>query len=104
MYTTFWQRLDTIARRMLPVAITLLLALFAGVPFHVPGFGEMAPAVVLISVYYWTIFRPDLLPTASEVNANAVHWLICASVRLSFVIGGSLLRLLRLTRISSALS
>ncbi len=73
MYTTFWQRLDTIARRMLPVAVTLLLALFAGVPFHIPGFGEMAPAVVLISIYYWTIFRPDLLPTPAVFAIGLVQ-------------------------------
>ena len=59
---TIWQRLDTIARRMLPVALTVILAMAAAVPLHAPGFSAVAPAVTLISVYYWTIFRPDLLP------------------------------------------
>ena len=62
MDITFWQRLDTIARRILPVAITIMLALAAAVPSHVPGFSALVPAVTLISIYYWTIFRPDLMP------------------------------------------
>jgi len=65
MDITFWQRLDTIARRILPVAITLMLAMAAAVPLHVPGYAAVAPAVTLISVYYWTIFRPDLMPAAA---------------------------------------
>jgi len=59
---TIWQRLDTLARRMLPVAMTLVLAMAAAVPLHVPVLSAVAPAVTLISVYYWTIFRPDLMP------------------------------------------
>lgn len=62
MDTTFWQRLDSLARRMLPVAITLVLAMAAAVPLHIPGYAPVAPAVTLIAVYYWTIFRPDLMP------------------------------------------
>lgn len=59
---TIWQRLDTIARRMLPVAMTVILAMAAAVPLHAPAFSAVVPAVTLISVYYWTIFRPDLMP------------------------------------------
>ena len=59
---TVWQRLDTIARRMLPVAFTLVLAMAAAAPLHIPAFSAVVPAVTLISVYYWTIFRPDLMP------------------------------------------
>ena len=62
MDITFWQRLDTIARRILPLVITVMLALAAAVPSHVPGLAPLVPAVALISIYYWTIFRPDLLP------------------------------------------
>lgn len=62
MDIAFWQRLDTIARRMLPVAATLVLAMAAAAPTHIPGFGALAPAVTLISVYYWTIFKPELMP------------------------------------------
>lgn len=62
MDVTFWQRLDTIARRMLPAAITLMLAMAAAVPLHVPGYAPVAPAVTLIAIYYWTIFRPELMP------------------------------------------
>ena len=62
MDITVWQRLDTIARRILPFAITVLLALAAAAPSRVPELAALMPAVTLISVYYWTIFRPDLMP------------------------------------------
>ena len=62
MEIALWQRLDTIARRILPLAITIMLALAAAAPSHIPGFAALVPAVALISVYYWTIFRPDLMP------------------------------------------
>lgn len=73
MDSTFWQRLDSTARRMLPVAITLALAIAAAVPIHVPGLGEVAPEVTLISIYYWTIFRPDLVPTPAVFAIGLVQ-------------------------------
>ena len=32
------------------------------VPLPIAGYRMVAPAVVLISVYHWTVYRPDLLP------------------------------------------
>jgi rod shape-determining protein MreD len=78
---TIWQRLDTIARRILPVALTLFLAMAAAVPLRVPAFSAVVPAVTLISVYYWTIFRPDLMP-APAIFATGLFQDIVSGVPL----------------------
>lgn len=58
---TLWQRLDLVARNFSPLAITLCLVMICVLPMHVPGFGSIVPALSLMAVYYWSIFRPDLM-------------------------------------------
>lgn len=62
MRPTFWQRLDQLARRLTPMALTLLLVVFSQVPWHLPGLARVTPLLPLMAVYHWTIQRPDLLP------------------------------------------
>ncbi len=57
-----WQRLDTFARNLVPLGLTLALLLFSLVPLHIPGYATIVPMLVLISVYYWAIHRPRLVP------------------------------------------
>lgn len=61
MRPTVWQRVDVLARHQLPVAVTLGLILISVVPSHVPDFVRIGPMLPLISVYYWAVYRPDLL-------------------------------------------
>lgn len=58
---TLWQRLDLFARNLSPLAITLSLVVIGVLPMHVPGFVTIVPALSLMAVYYWSIFRPDLM-------------------------------------------
>ncbi len=62
MKGSFWQRLDNVARRLVPLGLTLVLILFSVVPLHIPGYSSIVPMLALISVYYWAIHRPRLLP------------------------------------------
>jgi rod shape-determining protein MreD len=62
MRPTFWQRMDQLARKLTPFALTLLLVILGQVPWHLPGLAEVAPLLPLMAVYHWTIQRPDLLP------------------------------------------
>ncbi len=62
MRPTFWQRLDQLARKLTPVALTLLLVIVGQIPWHLPGLARVAPLLPLTAVYHWTIQRPDLLP------------------------------------------
>jgi len=61
MRPTFWQRLDAFARHQLPLVLTLMLLVLAMTPNHLPGFVRIGPMVTLVSVYYWTVHRPDLM-------------------------------------------
>jgi rod shape-determining protein MreD len=49
-------------RRLLPCLITLFLAFIAYVPTGIHGFAYVSPSLVFISVFYWSIHRPYLMP------------------------------------------
>jgi rod shape-determining protein MreD len=56
------QLLDNAVARLLPAATTVLAMIISIQPAHIPGYAALAPAFVLMAVYHWTIYRPDLLP------------------------------------------
>ena len=58
----FWIRIDIIARSLIPFMLTLALVILGQVPNHITGFDRMMPMLALISIYYWSIYRPDLMP------------------------------------------
>lgn len=62
MRRTFWQRVDAFARHLTPVALTLVLVIVNVVPTHLPGAARVLPVLPLISVFHWSIHRPNLMP------------------------------------------
>jgi rod shape-determining protein MreD len=58
------QRMDTIARNLFPAGLALVALLFGATPLYLPGYSAIAPNFTLMVVFYWAIYRPDLLPTA----------------------------------------
>lgn len=62
MKPSIWVQMDTFVRHLVPVTVTLLLLLLTALPTHLPGFANIAPILPLMGVYYWAIYRPDLLP------------------------------------------
>lgn len=56
------QRLDAVARSLLPAALTVLLGLVVLVPLGEWGLAPVLPALTIIAVYYWAVHRPDLMP------------------------------------------
>ena len=62
MRSPFWHRIDFLARRLTPFAITMLLVVLTQVPTRIPMFAEVAPVLALMSIYHWTVYRPELLP------------------------------------------
>jgi len=68
---TLLQRADLALRCMTPFVITLLLALVPVLPLHLPHETDLVPAFTLMSVFYWTVYRPDLMP-ASAVFAIGI--------------------------------
>jgi rod shape-determining protein MreD len=47
---------------VVPTVFTLLLALLSVVPIRIPGYAAVAPIFVLMGVFHWTVYRPELLP------------------------------------------
>ena len=57
-----WTRLDGAARGLAPFALTVLLVVFGMVPLGIPNFAPIMPALGLIAVFFWLVYRPDLMP------------------------------------------
>jgi len=57
-----WTRLDCTARGLAPFALTVLLIVFGMVPLGVPDFAPVMPALGVIAVFFWLVYRPDLMP------------------------------------------
>jgi rod shape-determining protein MreD len=58
----FWYRFEMAARGLTPLILTLMLALLMVVPLRIPDFAPVTPALTVIAIYYWGIYRPDLAP------------------------------------------
>lgn len=69
MNPSIMAQLDGFARRLLPAAITLLMVLLQTVLVPV---SVVAPALTLVAVYYWTLYRPDLMPPAAVFAAGVL--------------------------------
>jgi rod shape-determining protein MreD len=61
MQSTVWQKVDSRARRILPFGLTMIVLLFGLTPTHIPGLAQITPMYALVAVYFWSIYRPDLL-------------------------------------------
>ncbi len=57
-----WTRLDGAARGLTPFALTVLLVIFGMVPLGVSGFGPVMPDLGIIAVFFWLVYRPELMP------------------------------------------
>jgi len=57
-----FQRLDRLARLLAPFILSAVLVMLSALPFYVPGYGQIAVDVGLMTVFYWAIYRPDLFP------------------------------------------
>ena len=64
MKHSWLQRMDLWVRHLLPLGLTLVLVLAGAMPTHLPGFAEVSPLLPLIGIYYWSIYRPELLPSS----------------------------------------
>lgn len=56
------QRLDKSARQLAPFLASVILVMLSALPVYIPGYGQVAVDVGLMTVFYWAIYRPDLFP------------------------------------------
>jgi rod shape-determining protein MreD len=59
---TVGRRLDIAARASFPACATILLMLLSEAPVGISGQAALLPAVVLSSVWFWSLVRPDAMP------------------------------------------
>lgn len=64
MTGTLTQRMDRFARHLLPLAISVVLVILSVVPVYLPGYGQIAANLVLMAVFFWSVYRPDLMAPA----------------------------------------
>lgn len=55
-------RLHEFATNLTPFVVSLVLILLSAIPIQVPAVGAVAPNLGLVAVFYWTVYRPDLMP------------------------------------------
>src|SRR5260370_19926320 len=58
--------------RLVPRLTTLALAIFSVLPLRFPDYAAVAPLITLGGLYYWTIYRPDLLPPVAAFLCGVV--------------------------------
>lgn len=62
MTNAFWHRLDRAARHVAPFVITVMLVILNAIPLPVPDYRSIVPLIPLMAIYYWALYRPDLMP------------------------------------------
>jgi rod shape-determining protein MreD len=76
---TLLQRLDRTARAALPTALAVALLVLSGVPLGLPGLRGLAPAFAVPIVYFWSIWRPGLVPPAAVFGIGLLADLLGAA-------------------------
>lgn len=56
------RRLARLLGQATPAALTMLLMLPSVLPIEAPRIGEITPMLTLMAVFYWSVYRPELLP------------------------------------------
>lgn len=54
-------------RRLTPIASCFVMVLLGVMPHGLPHFPTIAPDLTMMAVFYWAIYRPDLLPKWSLI-------------------------------------
>ena len=73
------QRLDQRIRHALPFLSVVIAILLVSTPTRLPGFASVAPQLPLAAIYYWSIYRPDLLRPWAAFVLGAVADIIAGA-------------------------
>lgn len=67
------QQADQSLRAVTPFVWCMFWGLFELVPFDLAGAARVMPAFLLISAYFWTVNRPDLMPSIALFALGVIH-------------------------------
>ena len=62
-----WLELDRLARASLPAFAIIMAIVFLGVPGLFPAVAVLRDTLTVMSVYFWTLYRPGSLPAPITV-------------------------------------
>lgn len=93
MNPTLSQRLDRLARNRLPLGLGLACVLLSVTPLYLPGYGMIGAHYVMMAVFYWAVYRPDLL---SPLSAFALGLLLDILVGTPLGLNALVLMLVRM--------
>ena len=71
-----WAQIDTVIVRLLPVATTAAAAALSLEPMRFPGSAALVPAFLLMAIFHWAVYRPDLLSAPSVFVIGAGYDLV----------------------------
>lgn len=71
-------RAQTLPRDTLPVAIAVLFILVEATQFRIPHLPPVAPALAMLAVFHWTVFRPETMPAWAAFLLGLLHDLVTA--------------------------
>lgn len=63
----------TLARRIVPGLTVLLLIVLGALPLPLPYYADVVPWLPLMAIYYWVVFRPDLMPRTLAFALGLFH-------------------------------
>ncbi len=55
-----WLQAEAVFRGTVPSLVTLLLVFLCVLPYGIPGLSKVMPLLPVISIYFWSIYRPEL--------------------------------------------
>lgn len=59
---TWPERAGVTLRLVVPYIFIIFLFLLDLIPFHIPPFGEIRPCFSIMAIFYWSVYRPTLIP------------------------------------------
>jgi rod shape-determining protein MreD len=65
MNASFAERSVVVLRNLVPGFATLVLLFLSVVPLSTPNSALVLPPFALMGIYFWSVYRPDLLPVAA---------------------------------------
>ena len=72
-------RIDLALRSFTPFILTLALILLGAMPLSMPIDLPITPAFGLMAVFYWSVYRPDLLPAVAVFGLGLLQDLIAGA-------------------------
>ena len=78
------QRVDHMVRQLVPASLVLVLVVLQAIPWRLPGWAGIVPALPMIGIYYWSVYRPDLLaPSVAFVTGLINDMVLGAPIGIS---------------------